>query len=99
MQNVHAAVSPDAAIAGSLGVDLRREINSFTAAVENSAQEFFGFAITFGGVDEVDAALERFIDGAARGFEIHLAAEHHRATTKPRDLHAGVAEADVLQSR
>ena len=56
-------------------------------------------AVDVGGVEEVDAQLQRPVhDGEAVGFG-GLRAEVHRAQAQPADLQPGAAEIDVLHVR
>ena len=85
-------------------VDLRGEHDVVApAAGQRLADDLLGLAarVDVGGVDEVDAGVERAVDDADRLVVVGVApgAEHHRAEAERADLHAGAAERAVLHAR
>jgi hypothetical protein len=63
-------------------------------AGQRLADDLLGLAarVDVGGVDEVDAGVERAVDDLDRPIVVGLApgAEHHRAEAEGADLHPGV---------
>ena len=87
--------------------DLRRHDDVFALHAERFAKQGFGFTagIHVGGVDEVDAGVERVVDQrvhivlreAADGFEnASRAAERHGAEADARDENSGVAKLSIF---
>ena len=77
-------------------VDLRGQDDVVAAAValERLAGHLFAAAdaVDIGGIDEVDALIERLVDDGVRVVGRGLAAEHHAAEAEAADLDAGAAE-------
>jgi hypothetical protein len=85
-------------------VELRREHDVVAAAAgKGLADDLLGLPprVDVGGVDEVDARVERAVDDADRRVVVGLAprAEHHRAEAQRRDLHAGACERSLVHAR
>jgi hypothetical protein len=81
-------------------VELRGEDDVVAAALERLADDRLRLAlrVDVGGVDEVDAGVERAVDDPDRRFVVGLppGAEHHRSQAERADLHSGASEAAVL---
>src|SRR5204862_7900278 len=80
--------------------ELRREDDVVAAARERLADDLLRLAgrVDVGGVDEVDAGVERRVDDADGVVVVLVApgAEHHRAEAELRDLDAGASQGAVL---
>ena len=97
---------PAARAAAAVGVlahrheELGRQDDVVAAALERLADDLLGLAggVDVGGVDEVDAGVERGVDDADRVVVVGVApgAEHHRAEAELRDLDAGASERAVV---
>ena len=79
-------------------VHLRRQEDFLARGLEDAAEKFLGgaFAVHRGGVNEIHARVERRGDDAARLGLVGAPAEHHRAETQVRDLHAGFSEGHLF---
>jgi hypothetical protein len=77
---------------------LRRQEDFLARGLEDAAQEFLGgaFAVHRGGIHKIHARVERRGDDAARLGLVGAPAEHHRAETEVRDLHAGLSEGHLF---
>src|SRR5439155_12226178 len=83
-----------------LAVDFGRQDDLVAAAVlaERPPHDALALAVVIdvGGVDEIDAAVERGVDDAQRLVFGRGVAEVHGAQTERRDLHPGAAKAAVV---
>ena len=78
--------------------ELGGEHDVVPAALQRLADHLLGVAVGVGGVDEVDACVDRPMDdpGRVRGVVAHGRREHQRAEGVGADLDAGPAEGAVL---
>ena len=81
-------------------VNLRRQDDLVAPALDGLADDLFRLPcrVGVGGVDEVDALLERAVDHAEAVVVVRVSpwAEHHRAEALDADLDAGAAERTVF---
>ena len=78
--------------------ELGGEHDVVAAALQRLADHLLGVAVGVGGVDDVDAGVERLVDDPGRvlGVVAHGRGEHQRAEGVRADLDAGAAERAVL---
>jgi hypothetical protein len=83
-------------------VHLRRQDHVVAAAAQCLADDLLGLPcrVHVGGIDEVDALLERDVDDASALVVIGVAdrAEHHRAQALDADFHPSAAERAIAQT-
>jgi hypothetical protein len=78
--------------------ELGGEHDVVPAALQRLADHLLGVAVGVGGVDDVDACVDRLVDDPGRvgGVVAHGRREHQRAEGVGADLDAGPAEGAVL---
>src|SRR5664280_1237668 len=79
--------------------DLRREDHVVTASLQRATDGLLRVSVRVGGVDEVDAGVERLVDDPDRVLGVgvaDLSGEHKRAERVGADLDACSAEVSVL---
>src|SRR5207245_7604085 len=83
-----------------LAVDLGRENHFVSAILQGLADDLFraALAVHVGGVDEIDAGVERLVDHADAFVFVGVAprAEHHGPETQRAYLHTGSSKRSVL---